>query len=379
MKGHIAKKNLKKGTTYYPVTCIGYDKNKKPKYKWWNGYKTKREAQKFLNQKLAELDKVAYTEESNQKIKDYIEKWLSYKIGQIRPGTYRKYEWLINRHVIPSIGHIDMSSLDITTIRDFYLSLQQGENPLSKRSIQHCHLILKQAFKQAVKSGILGKNIFDAVDAPKPTRVEFQTWSESDVQKFLKASRTSPYYTFFALAIFTGMRMGEILALRWQDCSLTEGFLQVRRTYSYTGKGYKIEEPKTQKGNRRIAISDTVVSLLEEHKNLQIKQRDKIASIWQENDLVICTSLGTPFLQSNLRKHFKLLCKSSGVPSIRIHDLRHTHASLLLMQGTHPKIVQERLGHADIQTTLNTYSHVLPGLQEEAIKRFDKLLDVHDE
>ncbi|MCL6633429.1 MAG: site-specific integrase [Alicyclobacillus herbarius] len=355
------------------VYYLGYDDSGRKRYTTKRGFKTKREAEQYLSEVTKALHEGTHVEPSRQTLESYLRSWLADKQTQIRPGTWRSYSWLVERHVIPRIGHLQLGKLRPSHLQKLYTEMQSGDEPLSKQSVLNAHRILHQALDRAVKWGHVPRNVADAVDPPKPQRQEMRVWNEDELNTFLDTARSSRYHTAFVLLSSTGMRVGELLALRWDSVDLDAGILRVVRAYSYTGKGYRLEEPKTDAGRRSITLPPSVTELLRRHRTVQAQERLRAGSLWENHDLVICTTLGRPVLQHNLRMLFQRLIRTAGLPRIRLHDLRHTHATILLKRGVHPKVVQERLGHSDISVTLNTYSHVVPGLQAAAAKAIDSI------
>jgi integrase len=203
-----------------------------------------------------------------------------------------------------------------------------------------------------------------------------QTLTPEQAQKFLEAARDDPFEALYILAITTGMRQGELLGLKWQDIQLEQGKLQVRRSLARIGKqGFVTSEPKTKSSRRAIALATVAIEALKRHRIQQNERRLAAGPAWEDQDLVFCNLVGKPLEAGNLtRRSFRPLLEKAGAPKIRFHDLRHSAATLLLSMNVHPKIVQELLGHSSITITLDTYSHVLPSLQSEAVARFDTLL-----
>lgn len=214
-----------------------------------------------------------------------------------------------------------------------------------------------------------------AWDVPRARHTEMQTWEREDVNTFLEAARETQYYALFHGALYTGMRRSELLALRWSDIDLFGCELSVTRTLHQVRDGSIVfGEPKSARSKRLIKLTPQNVSVLRLHREKQLTVNISLGKTLNESDLVFCHIDGTPLLPSSVTHAWEKLVKTTGVKRIRLHDARHSHASLMLKQGIHPKIVQERLGHSSIQITLDTYSHVAPGLQEAAAARFDEAL-----
>jgi len=222
---------------------------------------------------------------------------------------------------------------------------------------------------------MIARNPADAVDVPKVKRHEMRVMSETDIHIFLEYAKSTPYYALFYTALFTGMRRSELLALRWSDVDLLLCQASVNRTLHQLHNGDIIfQQPKTDKGRRLIALSPSTAVVLKEHREAQEKASQALGMTISEDDLVFCRYDGKPLLPDSITQAWRNLSRQCGLKGIRLHDARHTHASLMLKQGVHPKIVQERLGHASISITLDTYSHIVPGLQQAAATRFDDII-----
>ncbi|MGD0354645.1 MAG: site-specific integrase [Dehalococcoidia bacterium] len=216
----------------------------------------------------------------------------------------------------------------------------------------------------------------DGVDLPPIKRTQMQTWDDNDITRFLEAAKESPYYALFYTALFTGMRRSELLGLAWRDVDFLYCQLSITRSLHHLKDGsYVFTQPKSAKSRRTIALSPSVVLLLKEHKEKQELERVTLGKLLADDDLVFSTLEGKPLRPNTITRAWVTLSVRAGVKAIRLHDARHTHASIMLKQGIHPKIVQERLGHSSIEMTLDIYSHVMPGIQEAAAKRFDDIFN----
>ena len=228
------------------------------------------------------------------------------------------------------------------------------------------------------KTNLLTRNVADSVDKPQIQRTEMHCMSENDLNKFLEAAKNGQYHALFYTYLFTGLRRSEALALRWCDVDLLGMQISVSRSMQYLNKvehHITFKEPKSKKSRRLIALSPSTAIILREHREAQEIMRQSLElPPLSDNDLVFSRFDGLPLLPDSITHAWIKLVRRCGLKGVRLHDARHTHASLLLKQGVHPKIVQERLGHANISTTLDTYSHVAPGLQQAAANGFDNIL-----
>jgi len=330
---------------------------------------------------LNQLDNGTFMKPGKTTLTEYLERWLKdYAWPNLAPRTAEGYEYIIRRHIIPALGNIALTQLKPEHLQRYYSEKLtggrcDGKGGLSPRTVRHHHVTLHDALEHAVKMGLLSRNVADAVDPPRYQRPQWQTLSEFDINTFLEAAKKTPYYVIFYQALFTGMRRSELLALRWCDVDLLLCEVHITRSLHHLRTGeIVIRTPKSAKGRRMVALSPSAALLLQEHKDKQAVQRVMLGVPLKDDDLVFSTLEGKPLLPDTITHAWIKLVRRIGLKGIRLHDARHTHASLMLKQGVHPKIVQERLGHASIQITLDTYSHVAPGLQEAAAAGFDKMV-----
>lgn len=370
MKGKIEKR----GSKWSFVIDIGRDEKGKRQQKRFSGFNTKKEAEKALAEKLHEVNQGTYIEPTKTTVGEYMLSCLEAKKTKVKPGTFKHYAWIVTNHIVPKLGHIQLLKLKPQHIEKFYNGLLTGDNPVSKRTIKHIHTFIKESLDRAVNWDILHKNVAKVVDPPSPGKAEMQIWDEEQMKTFLELARGDRYFVAYFLALTTGMRKGEILGLRWKDIDFDNKMLYVAQSLSRGETGNVLADPKTAAGKRKITLDNETLEALRQHKHRQNQERMLAGPQWQDHDLVIATSIGTQANPQNMNRDswYRLLKKATeeGVPRIRFHDLRHTHASHLLKKGLHIKVVSERLGHASVEITLNTYGHLLPGLQEVAADQF---------
>ena len=288
---------------------------------------------------------------------EYLTRWLSDSVrGTVQGSTYRSYGRVVDGHLVPGVGRVKLAKLRPDHIRRLYRSMLDAGK--ATRTVQYAHTLLKRALAQAVMDGLIPRNAAEAVRPPKLKRDEIQPLNADQVRALLDASdeRSCALYT---VAVRTGMRPGEILALRWSDVDLEAGTVQINRALS---EG-EFSTPKTPRSRRRISLSPATVAALKAHRKRQLEECMAKAGLWEDHGLVFPSSVGTPKSQRNLNREFKNAAKRAGLPDhFKLYDLRHTCATLLLARNVHPKYVQELLGHASIALTLDTYSHVIPGM-----------------
>jgi len=370
MRGCIRKRGK---DSYSIAVSLGRDAaTGKYKYVWMGVKGTKREAEKRLSELLHRLDTGAFVSPSKTTVADYLRRWLQeYVRPNLSPRGFERYESIARVHLIPDLGAIALTQLRPEHLQRQYASkLGKG---LSPRSVRYQHVVLHKALETAMKWGLVVRNVADGVDVPRSRRKDMQTWSEFEVRHFLEVAKDSPYYALFHTALYTGMRRGELLALRWRDVGVQE--IHVNRTLHQLGDGsYVFTEPKSAKSRRTVDLSPSSILTLAEHRERQEGVRTVMGIPQTQDDFVFSTLEGKPLRPNTVSRAWTMLAARAGLRAIRLHDARHTHASLMLKQGVHPKIVQERLGHGSIQVTLDTYSHVAPGLQRAAAESFDKLV-----
>jgi integrase len=291
----------------------------------------------------------------------------------LRTRTYVTYEGLVRLHAEPSIGRLILTRLTPQHLQSLYA--ERLEKGLSAQSVRHLHAVLHRGLEQAVRWNLVQRNVADLVTPPRVQRHEMRTLTSDHAKRLLEAARGDRLEALYVLALTTGMRLGELLALRWRDVDIEGSALSVRGTLLRNRTGLTISEPKTAGSRRHVSIGGLAVDALERHKVSQTAERLLKGSAWQDNDLVFANELGRPLEDTNVRRRsFEPLLAKAELPRIRFHDLRHTAATLLLGEGVHPKIVSERLGHSRVGITLDLYSHVTPTMQQQAAKTIETLL-----
>jgi len=329
--------------------------------------KTQQDALANLN----DLKKLAASEEllaaESITLSRYIDRWLEDVVRtKDRPTTYTTYQIILSKHVLPFLGSLTLRKLTPLRIQHFYTVLEK--RGCSPSMIRNVHARLRTALGQAVEWRLLVRNPTDGVTPPRPPKRTMQVLDEAQVQRFLRQAKELPYYALYLLAVTGGLRQGELFALRWSDFDLRARTLHVSHTLQDVKGQLELAETKTHRSRRPVLLPRKVVEALVAHR-LEMEEKGI------ESDFCFCDSHGKPLRKSNfIRRSFKPLLRKAGLPDIRFHDLRHTAATLLLARGVNPKVVQERLGHANVSLTLDVYSHVLPSMQQDAADRLDDLL-----
>jgi len=334
--------------------------------------KTRREVQEKLHTALNEQKQGILATGPQQTVKQFLEYWLEdVHKPAVRLSTYVMYRTIVNKYLILGLGHYQLQKLTPQHIQLFYARcLKEGCSPNRVRAI---HLVLHVAFEHAVRTNLMARNICNAVELPQPVRREAQTLTKEQAQKLLIVARGHKLEVLLIVAVTTGMRSGELRSLQWKDVDFETRSLQVRRSVTrIAGHGYREGKPKTAKSRRKIILPQFVLDALKQHRVRQLEAKLKSGAAWKDHDLVFCNYYGTFIDTSTLHKQFNDLLQVAGLPPMRFHDLRHSAATILLSMGVHPKIVQELLGHSNINMTLNTYSHVLPSMQQDAMDKLDE-------
>ena len=335
-----------------------------PKYRYLYG-KTRQDVSKKLTKAMADRDGGITFDAGTITVSEYLDRWMKDSVrGTVRLSTVERHEINVRVHINPALGQVKLKSLTPAHVRALHREkLDAGSSPATVRKI---HSTLHKALAQAVADGLIPRNAAD-VKAPRPTPDEMRPLSETEARAFLESASDERFEALYVLAITTGLRRGELLGLRWDDADLERSTLRVGRSLVREGGRYTLGDTKTKKGRRQVNLTPRTVNALKAYRKLQLEERVRLAGLYEDQGLIFATSSGTPIQPENLvKRYFKPLLKKAGLPEIRFHDLRHTCATLLLGRGVHPKIVQELLGHATIAMTLDTYSHYLPSMGDQA-------------
>lgn len=335
---------------------------------------TKKDAERALTEATHQRDTGIDLRPGQMTVSEYLDRWLrDYAKNNVAASTYEGYAAVVRLHLKPGLGAVKLAELRPAHIQAAYgLSL---ERDLSASSVRQHHRVLSQALKHAVRWQLIARNPCDGVTSPRPTRREMRVIDEAGVRRLLEAAEGTGHEALINLAISTGARQGELLALRWSDVDFEGGSMQIVRTARYfVGKGVEFSEPKTHRSRRPVALSEATLRVLRTHRTRQNERRLLVGPAWTDFDLVFPSKIGTPMYARNLVRFFRATVDEAGIGPLRFHDLRHTAATLMLKKKVNPKVVSERLGHATVGFTLDAYSHVLPDMQEEAAASLDSVL-----
>nr|HET6903255.1 site-specific integrase [Ktedonobacteraceae bacterium] len=333
--------------------------------------KTQKEVQDKVNEALYEQQRGTLASGPNVTVQEYLESWLedTHK-PTVRLSTYLNYRKLLKNYLVPGLGKIKLQKLTPQQVQAFYSKkINEG---LSPKTVTNVHGVLHKALDNAVKWNMLSRNVCDAVTPPRVPRKELNYLTKEQAHTLLKEVKAHKLEALLTLAITTGMRRGELLALRWQDIDFENGSIQVKRAVSYMKEyGYVESEPKTARSRREIMLPAFVVDILVQHREHQKEQRRTIGVDWLDKNLVFTNATGDFYSPSTMLKVFKRFLISIGLPHMRFHDVRHSAATILLTMKVHPKVVQEILGHSQITTTMDIYSHAMPSLQGDATQQWE--------
>ncbi|WP_339816855.1 site-specific integrase [Paenibacillus sp. FSL R7-0216] len=363
MKG----RTFKRGSTWTFVVDIPPDpvtgaRRQKKK----GGFPTQQAAEYACAELIASMSKSTYVPDNNITIKELLETWLEeYAKPNYKPTVYDVESTIVNKRIIPVIGKQRVQQIKPLTIARFYNELSKKYSP---DYVRHIHAILRKAFRLASKWEMISTNPIEKVEAPKLRKTEMKIWTMEQCMHFLNIAEGHVHYIVYSLAIHTGMRKGEILGLRWKDINMEGKSLTIQQTVNWTpSEGIIIQDTKTASSTRRISIGSLLINDLVQQKEVIKANKEQFGNKYQDNDLVCCYENGEPIKPRRITETFAYLTNKSGLPKIRFHDLRHSHASMLLNNGVNPKIGAERLGHSSVQIYLDRYSHLLPDMQRDAV------------
>lgn len=348
----------------------------KPDIKTFYG-KTRKEVDSKLSEVKAKLQEGTYTEPSKQDTGEYLDQWLNTIKASVRITTFESYETQIRKHIKPAIGHIKLQQLQTRHIQNLINDKMDGGN-LSTRSIKYIHVVLNNALQQAIKEQLIKFNPAVAVKLPKQEKKEVEALTVEQVKAFMEMARQTRHYTAYLVELSTGLRRGELLALKWKNIDLEEGTLQVKENLVITKNGAVFQEPKTKTSKRVINLPPHVVTELRKHKKAQAEERLRLGGQYEDNDLVFCRKDGKPLYPRSFSEHFEKLVRKlqeEGFPKITFHGLRHTFATLALQAGVEAKTLQDILGHSTIGITLDIYSHTTKTMREEATKKISGIME----
>ncbi len=348
----------------------------------------KRDVQRELRNLITEIEDGTYIEPTGETIGDMLDQWIESveASASVRPKSLENYKLICRSYIRPYLGDVPITGVSPSRIDSAYKQLRDRDSKrggkISPRTVSHAHRTLSEAFKWAVSRGLVNSNPCDQVKPPKAVRPEIRVIEPTEMTLILEYLEAHSEWAIVptVLALTTGARRSEILGLNWADVQLDTGQMSIQRSLSQLGdQSVQIQPTKTPKSTRRVALAAVAIDALREWKSKQEKIANAVGLTVQQSDPVfseppvdVDSTVWKPYLPSSVSQTFSRACKHLNLAGVSFKSLRHTHASTLLRANIHPKVVQERLGHSSITTTLDVYSHVLPGLQEAAAQAFDE-------
>ena len=377
MKGHIHKrvrtlKDGKSNTSWYIVLELPRKQDNKRNQKWYGSFNTRKEAEIALGNLLGEFSSNRFLQPSKLKISDFIDNnWLPSMKSQLKPSTFDSYKRNLKLHVLPSIGQIYLKDLNPQILNKLYADLMDSGNKnrqggLSTKTIRYIHTTIHKFLEDAIDLDLINRNPAERAKPPKLKRSpEIKSWDSKELALFLDSARDHKYYVAFHLAALTGMRRGEVLGLRWSDIDFNLSRISIRQSLISVAYTLTFSTPKSHQA-RNIDLDENTVQLLIKYKQQQSKDITQNGLNSEYSELVFKNEFGSPIHPDSFSQAFEKCLQKTSLPKIRLHDLRHTHASIALKAGVPIKVITERLGHENPAFTLKQYVHVIPGMQKEA-------------
>lgn len=366
MRGHVYRRRR----TWTVVWDLERDSRGKRRQRSIGGFATRREAERALARELARLQAAVRVEPVRITLGEFLTgRWLP-SLLDLAPNTRTSYAQIVRRHIVPALGDIRLTRLTAGDVERCYADVRDGTTingyPMAPASIRRIHATLHAALNAAVAQDLVPRNVASRIRLPRAARPQLSVWSAGELRRFLEHAQVERLFPLFLLLATTGLRRGEALALAWEHVDLERQVLAVRRALLSIGYEVQLGAPKTRYGERTVDFDDATAAVL---RRLQGDQRGEYARLglpWSRETLLFTRADGSRWHPESVSDRFVRVARHAGVPVIRLHDLRHTHASLALACGVHLKVVQERLGHSSIAVTSDLYSHVMPGIQRAA-------------
>jgi integrase len=375
MKGHIRERS----PGHWAIVLEIRDPETGKRRRRWHSFKgTKRGAQIECSRLIAEMTGGRYIDPSRETVAAFLDRWIEHMKGQVSPRSHERYAEIARKNLVPLLGALTLTKLQPAHISAAYANAlsggrRKGGGGLSARTVTHMHRVLRQALQQAVLWQLLGRNPADAVKPPKVERRQMTVLDADATAELIEAARSSSIFVPILLGVLCGLRRGEIAALRWRSVDLKVGQLAVVASTEQTKVGCREKETKSGRC-RTVALPALLIEELNRHRVQQVQDRLRLGVRLCDDHHVVMQSGGRPLQPNSLTHAFTLFLEGRGLQRVRLHDLRHSHATHMLAAGIHPKVASERLGHSKVGITLDLYSHVLPGMQSEAAARVDDVM-----
>lgn len=372
--GNIREKKTKSGEIRYQITVEGgYDELTGKRIRIYKNVNcSKREARSIMHRMITEMEQGKLTQRSNKKVGEWMDEWLENYLPNIEETTRKGYKHKIKRYIRPYIGDILIKSLKTEHIQRMVNDML--DNGLSPKNIRDTFNNVNAAMKKAVKLQLIPYNPCEAVELPKLKKYRAEVYSAEMIHKLLDIATGTDMYLPIFLLVMVGLRRGELLALRWKDIDFKNNMLKIRKNMVNGEKGSVIKSPKTESGVRDIYVGEDVIAVLRQAKLQYMNNAFSYGVGFQNMGFVISKKDGSPMKPDSMTQKWERFLEKYDLPKIRLHDLRHSNATALIMAGVNPRVVQQRLGHSDVNITLNTYTHVLPEMDMEAAEKLDSIM-----
>lgn len=381
MRGNITSISTKKKSWKVRIELEKDVNTGKRRQKSFTVYGSKKDAERFLIEKLREFDTGILKDTRKIKFGEYLDFWKEKTFGNLEVTTKEGYIQKIDKHIKPYLGNIFLENLKPLHLQNFYYEKLQngklnGKGGLSERTVLALHRIIHSALSQAVKWEFIVRNVAEAVEPPKAKKYQANFLDDKQTEELIRKAQNTDIYIPIMLAIYTGARRGEVLGLNWDNVDLEKGTIKIVDNLCTTQNGLIIKQPKTNSGIRTIAISTSLVKILKKHKLDQMKNKIRLGASYCDNNMVCCYEDGHLFNPKRFSAKFNEFLEKNDLPIVRFHDLRHSHASLLVKMGVQPKEISARLGHSNIGITMDLYSHIYEETDREVANMFDKLINI---
>ena len=342
----------------------------------------RRDAQRRARQLQTQVEAGGFVEPSRMTLGQYLQHWLENAAGiNVRPRTFKWYQEIVNLHIIPNMGNIQLKQLQPSHVERFYAKELKdgrvdGNGGSSAQSVQHYGRVLSQALSHAVRMEVIGRNVALNVKPPRPKRKEIEPLTREGVAKLLQTAYHTEVYYPLLVAVYTGLRRSELLALTWKDVDLDERYLSVNKgLHTHSSSGERFQPPKSEKGRRRVSLPNDLVLALRHYRETQEAIKDRLGMELTPDDPIFARADGSMMHPDSLSHACSRLAKQAGLNGAHLHSLRHTQASLLIEQGEHTKVISERLGHSSTSFTEDVYGHLMPGMEQAAAAKVDAALE----
>ena len=382
MRGHVGKREGKRRTSWYYTVDLGRDEaTGKRNQKQKRGFRTRKEAESAMRKLIGALEEGTYVPPSRMTLAQYLEEWKDdYVTHNVRESTAAEYRRIIDRNIVPHLGRHRVQDLRPLHIQKYVSRMlksgrARGDGGLSPTTVRNHLRALSKALEHAVDMGVINANPAGRVKSPRMHRFEPQIVTAEMASLILKQAEGTPWHAAFCLAFYSGVRRSEMCGLRWRHVKLEERCITIDKA-RVAVKGGSVEgEPKSKSSRRLLSLSSDVLWVLSHHLQAQLEMFEALDIPWTEECHLFCNDRGRPYHPSSLSHAFKRMAKRAGFANVRLHDTRHAHATILLGTKVHPKVVQERLGHSTIATTMSIYSHVMREMDIDAAEAFERQFD----